>query len=301
MSGTLVVRMDAEAADRLYKELGHGLYQFRPMDHALWAGSGEDVSVVYYKSGKLVVQGKGATAFAERYRSILGDTARVEPAGAKRPPTSTSGKPTVGSDESGKGDYFGPLSVSAVLVLPDQLALLADMGVADSKVVSDERIRRSEGALLKACTSATRVLMPEAYNTAWEQAKNVNIVLGRLHAECINEVLAKAPPGAPCRVVVDKFGDPALVTAHLGPAARAAAFTMIEGAESEPAVAAASWLARAAFLRGLSRLQQDAPVDLPLGSSDPRIVPAARALVREGGMLWLAKFAKMHFRTTKAL
>lgn len=79
VSGTLVVRMDAEAAERLYEELGHGLYQFRPMDHALWAGSGEDVNVVYYKSGKLVVQGKGATAFADRYRAILGDEARVEP------------------------------------------------------------------------------------------------------------------------------------------------------------------------------------------------------------------------------
>jgi ribonuclease HIII len=301
MSGTLVVMLEEATGERLYKELGRGTFQFKPMDHARWAASGEDVSVVWYRSGKLVVQGKGATAFAERHRAILGDAARVEPSGARRPPVNTSGKPTVGSDESGKGDYFGPLAVAAVLVTPDQQPMLDKLGVMDSKLVGDERIRRAEGLLLKDFVTSVRVLMPEAYNTAWEQDKNVNVLLGRMHAECINEVLAKAPHATPCRIVVDRFGEPEHVTARLSAAAREASFTMNPGGEAEPAVAAASWLARAAFLRGLARLQADAPVDLPLGASDPRIVPAARALVREGGMLWLAKFVKLHFRTTKSL
>jgi ribonuclease HIII len=301
MSGTLVVMLEESAGERLYKELGRGAFQFKPMDHARWAASGEDVSVVWYRSGKLVVQGKGAQAFAERHRSILGDAARVEPAGQRRPPPNASGKPTVGSDESGKGDYFGPLAVAAVLVTPDQQALLDRLGVVDSKIVSDERIKRAEGVLLKDLVSASRVLMPEAYNSAWEESKNVNVVLGKMHAECINEVMARVPEPAQARIVVDRFGEPDHVISRLLPAVKQVPFTMVPGGEAEPAVAAASWLARAAFLRGLARLQADAPVDLPLGASDPRIVPAARALVREGGMLWLAKFAKLHFRTTKSL
>ena len=301
MSGTLVVLLAAEAGERLYKGLGHGAFSFRPVDHAHWAASGEDVSVVYYRSGKLVVQGKGTADFAERHREILGQAARVEPAGAKRPALAASALPTVGSDESGKGDYFGPLAVAAVLVKPEQGALLERLGVVDSKLVGDERIKRAEGVLVKELVSAVRLLMPEAYNAAWEQDKNVNVLLGRLHAQCLDEVLAKAPESAGCRIVVDRFGDPEHVTKHLGAAAKQAAFHMIVEGEREPAVAAASFLARAAFLRGFSRLQADAPVDLPLGASDPRIVPTARALVREGGMLWLAKFAKLHFRTTKSL
>jgi ribonuclease HIII len=301
MSGTLVVILDAAAGERLYRELGSASFGFRPMDHAHWAASGEDVSVVWYRSGKLVVQGKGADAFAERHRAILGEAARVEPAGAKKVAPSPSSKPTVGSDESGKGDYFGPLTVAAALVTPQQGALLERLGVVDSKLAGDERIRRAEGVLAGQLVCAVRVLMPEAYNAAWEQDRNVNVLLGRMHAECLNEVLAKAPDPAGCRIVVDRFGEPEHVLKHLTPAARQAAFSMIVGGESEPAVAAASFLARAAFLRGFARLQADAPVDLPLGASDPRIVPAARALVREGGMLWLAKFAKLHFRTTKSL
>ena len=85
MSGTLVVLLAADAGQRLYKGLGHGAFSFRPVDHAHWAASGEDVSVVYYRSGKLVVQGKGTADFAERHREILGQAARVAPAGAKRP------------------------------------------------------------------------------------------------------------------------------------------------------------------------------------------------------------------------
>ena len=88
---------------------------------------------------------------------------------------------------------------------------------------------------------------------------------------------------------------------HLAPGPKRAAFTITPRGEREPAVAAASFLARAAFLEGFERLRADAGGLLPYGASDPRIVPIARGLVREGGREWLGKFAKLHFKTTQAV
>lgn len=300
MSRTLVVTLPAAAGERLYRELGHATFQFRPVDHARWAAQGEDVSVVFYVSGKLVVQGKGVEAFAQRHQALLGASAAAPAAPARAAvPGADEGRTTAGSDESGKGDYFGPLVVAAALVRPEQRELLAQLNVVDSKLVGDERIRRSEGILLRELVTAVRVLMPEAYNAAHAECRNVNVLLGRLHAEVLGEVLADAPDVGACRIVVDRFGEPTHVTKHLSAAARKAAFTMVPGAEREPAVAAASFLARAAFLRGFEQLRDQAPVDLPYGASDPRIIPAARALLQEGGAVGLGRFAKLHFKTTQ--
>ena len=117
-------------------------------------------------------------------------------------------------------------------------------------------------------------------------------------AEVIEEVVAAAPPGR-VRIVVDRFGDPQLVRRHLGPTAAGHPFVMKARAESHTAVAAASFLARAAFLRGFEELKGLAGDELYRGASDPRILPLARRLLREGGEAWLGKFAKLHFKTTK--
>jgi ribonuclease HIII len=305
VSATFVANLTPEQGRALYTELGHGSFQFRRVDHAWWAAQGNDVSVVFYRSGKLVAQGKGVDVFIERYRSILGEAAPADAGGtqgrahARETFVAHATCPTAGSDESGKGDYFGPMAVAAVLVRPDQAELLKRLDIVDSKLAGDARIRQSEGLLLRDLVCAVRVLDPEAYNAAWEEVRNVNVLLGRLHAEVLGEVLAKAKDPAACRIVVDKFGDPSHVTKHLSAHAKKAAFSMITGGEREPAVAAASFLARAAFLRGFDALRNDAGTDLPLGASDPRIVPCARALLREGGMPWLRKFAKLHFKTTQ--
>jgi ribonuclease HIII len=292
VSATVVSRLDAAAGKRLYDELGRGAFQFHPVAHAWWGARGDGVTVVFYRSGKIVVQGRDAEAFAARH---LGAAPAPKPVAA--PARST--RPTAGSDESGKGDYFGPLAVAAVLVRPEDAALVEELRIVDSKLAGDERIRRAEGIIAERFPNAVRVLGPEAYNAAHRECGNANVLLGRLHAEVLDEVLSGVPDPSAVRIVVDKFGDPSHVTKRLGPAARRAEFLMHVRAESEPAVAAASFLARAAFLRGMDELRALAPDGfLPLGASDPRILGVARALHREGGLEWLGKFAKLHFKTT---
>lgn len=301
MSATHVARVTREQGERLYRELGRGSFQFRPVDHAFWGAQGEDVSVVWYRSGKVVVQGKGLDVFVGRHGALLGEPAPSVASRAAPRDLPTGTGPVAGSDESGKGDYFGPLAVAAVLVKPGQEEVLRRLDVMDSKLVGDTRIRACQGALERELVTAVRVLSPELYNAEWEKVRNVNVLLGRLHAEVLNEVLAGVSDPSGCRIVVDRFGEGMHVTKHLTPEAKRASFTIVPRGEREPAVAAASFLARAAFLEGFEPLRADAGGALPYGASDPRIVPIARGLFREGGLPWLRKFAKLHFKTTKAV
>lgn len=294
MADTYVARLDSAAGKRLEGELGHENYAFQPQDHAWWNARGPDVVVTWYRSGKLVVQGRGAEAFVTRF---LERGAEKKGGESAAPSDSMLERAEIGSDESGKGDYFGPLTVAAVLVDPETEARIRALGVQDSKVVGDGLVRRVEGAIADLAPHAVRVLQPEAYNEAYAVEGNLNRLLGRLHAEVITEVVAQAPKGR-LRIVVDRFGDPQHVRRHLGPEVTQHAFVMPTKAESHPAVAAASFLARAAFLRGFEELKGLAGGELYRGSSDPRILPLARRMLREGGDAWLGRFAKLHFKTT---
>jgi len=295
MADTYVTRLDRAAGERLKDDIGRENYAFRPQDHAWWNARGPDTVVTWYRSGKLVVQGRGAEAFVTRFLA-----AGAEKRGGDAPPSRDPElrHAEIGSDESGKGDYFGPLTVAAALVDPETERRIRDLGVQDSKQVTDGLVRRAEGAIAELVPHAVRVLEPEAYNRAYAEVGNLNRLLGRLHAEVIEEVVAQAPEGR-LRIVVDRFGDPEHVRRHLGPEVKQHAFVMPTKAESHPAVATASFLARAAFLRGFEELKGLAGGELYRGSSDPRILPLARRLLREGGEEWLGRFAKLHFKTTQ--
>lgn len=295
---TIVMRLDAAAGRRLYDEMGRGNFAFRPLAYARWSARGEEASVSLYESGKLVVQGKGAQAFVDRYLPGV----KSAPGKAAPAPTLAPGAAEIGSDESGKGDYFGPLVVAATLVTPEDLPWLTELGVQDSKAATDGLVKRVEGVLLDRLPSAVRVLEPEVYNEAWAEERNLNRLLGTLHAEVLDAVVTEAGEAhAQARIVVDRFGDPEHVRRHLSPAAKAHPFIMPTKGERHPAVAAASFLARAAFLRGMDEASNLAGGTLYRGASDPRILDVGRRLLAEGGREWLGRFAKLHFKVTLKL
>ncbi len=295
MADTYVARLDEAAGQRLKDDIGRENFAFRPQDHAWWSARGPDTVVTLYRSGKLVVQGRGAEAFVTRF---LAQGAEKKGGQSAVSSDRSLQHAEIGSDESGKGDYFGPLTVAAALVDPETEPRLRELGVQDSKEAGDGLIRRVEGAITDLVPHAVRVLQPEAYNEAYAEVGNLNRLLGRLHAEVIEEVVAQAPAGR-LRIVVDRFGDPEHVRRHFGPEVKRHAFVMPTRAESHPAVATASFLARAAFLRGFGELEGLAGGELYRGSSDPRILPLASRLLREGGEPWLGHFAKLHFKTTE--
>lgn len=200
----------------------------------------------------------------------------------------------IGTDESGKGDFFGPLVVAAFFMPEGHEGALRELGVKDSKRTSDARCREIADVLKRGYVHSIVSVGPEKYNALYEKLRNLNRLLAWAHARAIENILERVPAG---KAVTDQFGDERFVREALLKKGRAIDLVQMPRAEEDPAVAAASILARAEFLTRLRFLAKDIGADLPKGAS--AIVEAAAVkLVREKGPDILNKVAKTHFKTT---
>jgi ribonuclease HIII len=201
----------------------------------------------------------------------------------------------IGSDESGKGDYFGPLVVAAFFMPEGQEDALRELGVRDSKRITDARCREIAETLKRGYPFHSVVAIgPERYNELWAKLRNVNRLLAWGHARAIENILERVPAG---KAVTDQFGDERFVRNALLKKGREIELVQMPRAEEDPAVAAASILARAEFLARLRNLSRDIGAELPKGASE-QVEAAAAALVRAKGPEILDKVAKTHFKTT---
>ena len=202
----------------------------------------------------------------------------------------------VGSDESGKGDYFGPLVVAAVALTRDNWRVLEAIGVQDSKNLADARAIALAAQIRDAFPYEVIAIMPPRYNELWSKFGSVNRLLAWAHARAIENVIEKTPDAT--AAVADQFGDESLIRKALFDRGREVRLVQMPRAERDPAVAAASILARAEFLRRLDQLGRSAGVRLPKGAS-PAVEAVARALVASRGASVLDEVAKRHFKTTQ--
>jgi ribonuclease HIII len=289
-----------------------------------FASGGERVVVKQYVNGTLLAQPSGPEgplyhrvvqaveaaagaggAASTSVAPAAGLPARHAPRGAatglniERPFES----PWIGSDESGKGDYFGPLVACAVYVDDRVLAILETLGVRDSKRLSDARNRGLAGEVRAVAGEgrAEVVVPPERYNALYEQfraeGKNLNTLLAWAHSRAIETVLERVP----CEhVIVDQFADARYLQSRLQRRVQDRPLTIVQAprAEANLAVAAASVLARDRFLEWLARAEREAGQALPKGAA-PQVEVAARTLVHRLGQDALGRFAKLHFKTTQ--
>ncbi|MCU0315641.1 MAG: ribonuclease HIII [Fimbriimonadaceae bacterium] len=199
----------------------------------------------------------------------------------------------IGVDESGKGDYFGPLVIAACFVGPWHLAELE--GVADSKKLTDQKCLALDGKIRATCPHTVVAIGPNKYNDLYAKIGNLNKLLAWGHARAIENVLEKQA----CNLVIsDQFADPRGLQRALMEKGRQVELVSRVRAESDLAVAAASVLARAEFLRRLKSLGEEIGVLLPKGAG-PQVDEAARKLVASQGRDVLPRVAKMHFKTTE--
>jgi ribonuclease HIII len=203
----------------------------------------------------------------------------------------------IGTDESGKGDYFGPLVVAGVYADETLLPKLKTLGVKDSKKLSDRAVLEMDVPIRSVCPFSIVAIGPEKYNDLYEKIKNLNRLLAWGHARVIENILEKNP----CpRVVTDQFGDEQLVRNALLKKGREVTLEQRHRAEDDPAVAAASVLARAEFLRRLQQLSSKIGFPLPKGASQ-LVETTAQRIVKERGAGVLKEVAKMHFKTTSKI
>ena len=207
----------------------------------------------------------------------------------------------IGTDESGKGDYFGPLVIAGVCITKKQEELLATLGVRDSKSNSDnknkELAKKIEELLGKTCVSIV-CISPERYNSLYDEiGRNLNKVLGWGHARVMENLLSDNV----CEnAIADQFGDESIIKSAL--LAKGKSLNLIQSpkAERDIGVAAASILARARFLNELERLGKILGVTLSKGVNST-VESIAKNIYEDGGLEKLKQFVKLHFQTTKKI
>jgi len=200
----------------------------------------------------------------------------------------------IGTDESGKGDYFGPLVVAGVYVPDKQQEVMQELGVKDSKRFSDNRVREMADLVRKGYKHSVVAIGPEKYNELYEKLNNLNRLLAWAHARAIENILEEV---ACTQAITDQFGDRLFVENAMMKKGRNIELLQRPKAEDDMAVAAASILARAEFLRRLYFLSKDFEIDLPKGSS-PKSEEVGLVLMKKHGADVLGKVAKTHFKLT---
>jgi ribonuclease HIII len=277
----------------LLKELG---FAFAERPYTLFFAQKNKLSVAVYEKGpKILLQGKGIEEFVqfELEPKILGE-ARL---GYEEVHSPEMFEPHFGIDESGKGDFFGPLVIAGVYVDRDIARKFLEAGIQDSKRIgSDARIhaladviRSTPGAIGDAVA-----IGPERYNDLYEKFGNLNSLLGWGHARVIENLLERKPDCP--RALSDKFADASVIQKALLQHGQKIQLEQRTKAESDLAVAAASILAREAFIDWLDRRGKVLGVKLGRGVSGD-VKETARKVVEKGGPAALRQIAKVHFRT----
>lgn len=269
------------------------------------------IPVALYTTGRALIQGKESPLRSELqawWNSKQSSPARSAPSAIAQSAlmetsavsslASFAGTARIGCDESGKGDYFGPLVIAAVFVDTQSETHLHSLGVRDSKTLTDARMLAMAEEIKKLCPHMVVPIEPQRYNTLYAQTGNLNRLLAWGHAWTLEQLLEKVS----CRLaIIDRFGDPSYVLNALREKGRQITIEQRTHAEEDIAVAAASILARARFVQLLEQLSQSARETLPKGASDPAIVAVGRRLVARLGKEQLTGFAKLHFKTTEAI
>ncbi len=279
----------------------------------------ENLAVKQYSSGKLLLQGSAGILYkkileiivplcnltnpkanlsVEKYLTFEISTNSVIGKTAARQQEINIPYPYIGTDESGKGDYFGPLVIAGVFVDIDTEGKLVALGVRDSKQLYDKRILALAEQIKALCPHFVVPIEPARYNELYANLKNLNRLLAWGHAWTLENLLVKV---ACDLAIVDKFGDDSYVRAALQARGRQISVIQQTHAEADIAVAAASILARARFVQYMEQLSRKVGKTLPKGASNPSIITIGRELVAEYGEDILNEVAKLHFKTTEAI
>jgi ribonuclease HIII len=290
---SFVTTLDLKWADKLLHDLKQQNFEISIPPYTLFSAKKKGVSCVLYESGKIVVQGKDCAAFVEFY---------LEPEILKtftfrHPLAHINLTPHIGIDESGKGDFFGPLCIAGVYVKQEEFAILLALGVKDSKSLTDSTIAKLAKEIKKQCLHHIVRINPPKYNQIYADFKNLNRLLAWGHATAIEQLVVQS---GCTQVIIDQFADESVVEQALKRKKLLVNLTQRHRAEEDIAVAAASILARHAFVEGLERLSKEIGINLPKGSSRETQL-AGQEVLRKWGKAKLKEICKQHFKTLDAI
>ncbi|MDB6119657.1 MAG: ribonuclease [Verrucomicrobiaceae bacterium] len=288
--------LTTEQAKKLRGEISDRGFTFETKQYCLYAASKPGLNVLVYEKGpKVLVQGKHTEDFVlNTLEPLILGKAEMGYEEVVNPDMFTA---HIGVDESGKGDFFGPLVIAGAYVDANVARALQAAGVMDSKRIgSDARIQSIARSIRATPGIAFEVIAigPEKYNQMYASFGNLNRLLAWGHAKVIEQLLIQRPDCP--RALSDQFANPAILQRALQERGKSIILEQRTKAESDPAVAAASILAREKFVSWLTEAETRLGCRLPKGAS-AEVKACARELVTRHGEATLRTVAKAHFKT----
>ncbi|MFC4321020.1 ribonuclease HIII [Litchfieldia salsa] len=266
-------------------------------------------TITGYKSGKVLFQGGSAEAESSKWagshseqtsKSSKNVAAKARVKHEFSPPKEIATLSIIGSDEVGTGDYFGPMTVVASYVSKDQVPLLTELGVKDSKNLNDKQICEIAKNIIEVIPYSLLILHNPKYNKLQSSGMTQGKIKALLHNQAINHLLEKIAPTTPDGILIDQFAEPGVYFRHLqgqGKIAKENVFFSTKAEGVHLSVAASSIIARYAFVKEFEKLSKKAGVELPKGAG-AKVDVAAAKLIKKLGVEALGDYTKLHFANT---
>ncbi|PSL35202.1 ribonuclease HIII [Planomicrobium soli] len=260
-----------------------------------------DAVITVYTSGKVMFQGGGAEREAGKWSAESQSTEKIASAKGDVLPEGFATRSVLGSDETGTGDFFGPITVAACFVPSNKIELAHELGVKDSKLLSDDYMRKIAPDLKETFIHSVLTLKNEKYNEVqakgWSQGK----IKALLHNQALKLVLRKMAPEKPDAILIDQFAERGVYYNHIKNEKEIIQENVLFSTKAEGlhvSVACASIIARVAFLEEMDRMSQEAGITLPKGAGKGVDEVAAKILLKKGSD-YLKSLTKFHFANTK--
>ena len=280
-------------------------------DYAIFQADEADTVVTLYNSGKVVFQGRSADIDANMWKEMerhLNPTKKVEMTNSEDKKKKEKVKEfvdpkiyyanTIGSDEVGTGDYFGPIVVTATYVTKDDIPFLEELGAKDSKKLTDDKILEIVPKIIKKIPYECIILSNKEYNENYNADMNMNKVKAVLHNKVLSKMVNKYQANY---VVVDQFANPYVYYNYLKGTNYVRNITFITKAEDKClSVACASLISRFVFLKEFDKLGEKLGVFLIKGASD-KVDELGLRIVNKFGFDKLTDIAKLNFKNTEKI
>jgi ribonuclease HIII len=264
----------------------------------VFAAKTSDTSITAYKSGKVLFQGAGADREAARWGPLsAAKKPTVSISKGDKLPANFTELSVIGSDETGTGDFFGPVTVAACYVRADQIELVRELGVKDSKQLTDDLMRKIAPDLQATLIHSVLTLGNVKYNEIQGQGNSQGKIKALLHNQALKHVLRKMNGEKPDYILIDQFAERGVYYNYLKLEPEIIRENVLLSTKAEGlhlSVAAASIIARVAFLEEMDRLSALAGVTLPKGAG-PRVDEAAARILLKSGAGTLKNMTKWHF------
>lgn len=269
----------------------------KKIPYAIFQAQEEDTVITLYESGKAMFQGTSADVDAAMWGTVL-DNTKEKLEEQKKKDLKYHSCSSVGSDEVGTGDYFGPIVVTAAYVKKEDVEKLEKLGVGDSKKITDDKIKKITPKLIKIVKYRSMILTNKEYNEKYTKDINMNKIKAILHNKVLYQLITEEQPKIDY-IIVDEFARENRYYEYLNgmPNIQRNITFMTKAEDKNLAVAAASIISRYIFLKEFDKLSDSIHIPLPKGAGRD-VDTIGEEIVEKWGEEKLQDIAKVNFKNT---